>query len=78
MEIEYEDRIRQLEAYQPESANSPQRIFSSEYEELSNEALQTERDTILKLRNQSVINDEVLRRIQRDIDLAEARLQRAE
>jgi len=31
--------------------------------------------TILKLRNQDVINDEVLRRIQRDIDLAEARLQ---
>ena len=33
-----------------------------------------ERAVILELRNQDVINDEVLRRIQRDIDLAEARL----
>ena len=30
--------------------------------------------TIIELRNQAVISDEVLRRIQRDIDLAEARL----
>jgi hypothetical protein len=29
------------------------------------------------LRNEESINDEVLRRIQHDIDLAEARLQRA-
>jgi hypothetical protein len=34
-----------------------------------------ERQTILQLRNQSVISDDVLRRIQLDIDLAEARLQ---
>jgi hypothetical protein len=33
-----------------------------------------ERTTILQLRNRGVISDEVLRRIQRDIDLAEARL----
>jgi hypothetical protein len=33
-----------------------------------------ERHTILHLRNENVISDEVLRRIQRDIDLAEARL----
>ena len=31
-----------------------------------------ERRTIIKLRNEDVISDEVLRRIQRDIDLAEA------
>jgi hypothetical protein len=29
---------------------------------------------ILQLRNEQVINDEVLRRIQRDLDLAELRL----
>jgi hypothetical protein len=33
-----------------------------------------ERKTILQLRNTDAISDEVLRRIQRDIDLAEARL----
>jgi NhaP-type Na+/H+ and K+/H+ antiporter len=74
LRIEYEDRIRQLEAAEPESDGTPRRLFSSEYERLSHEALQRERRTILQLRNQGVISDEVLRRIQRDIDLAEARL----
>ncbi len=72
--IEYEDHIRQVEGAEPESAGTPLRLFSSEYERLSHTALQMERRTIIKLRNQDVINDEVLRRIQRDIDLAEARL----
>jgi hypothetical protein len=40
----------------------------------SNEALRIERQTIIRLRNQHVINDEALRHIQRDLDLAEARL----
>ena len=44
---------------------------------LAREALETERGTVIALRNEESINDdEVLRRIQRDIDLAEARLQR--
>ena len=55
-------------------AGSPLRLFSTEYERLSRAALQQERRTILQLRNQGVINDEALRRIQLDIDLAEARL----
>ena len=74
LRIEYEDHIRQMEGVDPESAGAPLRLFSSEYERLSQEALLQERQTILELRNQDVINDEVLRRIQRDIDLAEARL----
>ena len=75
LRIEYEDHIRQVEGAEPESAGTPLRRFSSEYERLSHEALLQERRTILELRNRSVISDEVLRRIQRDIDLAEARLQ---
>jgi CPA1 family monovalent cation:H+ antiporter len=75
LRVEYEDRIRQVEGAEPEGAGTPLRLFSSEFERLSHEALQVERQTILLLRNQSVISDEVLRRIQRDIDLAEARLQ---
>ena len=51
-------------------------LFSFDYERLSRETLQIERKTILRLRNERVINDEVLRRIQRDIDLTEARLHR--
>jgi len=74
LRIEYEDHIRQLEGAQPESAGTPLRLFSSEYERLSHEALHVERRTIIKLRDQEVISDQVLRRIQRDIDFAEARL----
>ena len=74
MRTEYEDRIRQLEAAQPENPGAPLRLFSSEYERLSSETLREERRTILQIRNEGVINDEVLRRIQRDLDLAEARL----
>lgn len=75
LRIEYEDHILQLEGAEPGSFGTPLRRFSSEYERLSLEALQTERKTIIGLRNREVINDEVLRRIQRDIDLAEIRLQ---
>jgi CPA1 family monovalent cation:H+ antiporter len=74
LRIEYEDHIRQVEGVEPDNAGTPLRLFSSEYERLSHEALQVERRTILQLRNENVISDEVLRRIQRDIDLAEARL----
>jgi CPA1 family monovalent cation:H+ antiporter len=75
LRVEYEDHVRQLEGAQPESAGTPLRLFSSEYERLSHEALLQERRTIMDLRNRDVISDEVLRRIQRDIDLAEARLE---
>ena len=74
LRVEYEDHIRQVEGAEPESAGTPLRLFSSEFERLSQEALQVERRTIIKLRNEDVISDEVLRRIQRDVDLAEARL----
>jgi CPA1 family monovalent cation:H+ antiporter len=74
LRVEYEDHIRQVEGAEAENAGTPLRLFSSEFERLSYEALQVERRTILKLRNEDAIADEVLRRIQRDIDLAEARL----
>jgi len=75
LRIEYEDRIRQLEASPEADRHDHQlHLFSAEYERLSREGLKQERHTILQLRNKSVISDEVLRRIQNDIDLAEARL----
>jgi CPA1 family monovalent cation:H+ antiporter len=74
LRIEYDDHIRQVEGDEPQNAGTAMRLFSSEYERLSHEALQVERKTLIKLRNASIINDEVLRRIQRDIDLAEIRL----
>src|SRR2546430_14153974 len=75
LRTEYNDRIRQLRREVPHE-ESIRRLFSEDFEELAREALQTERDTVLSLRNEEAINDQALRRIQRDIDLAEARLQR--
>ncbi len=72
---EYLDRIRQLRNQSPHE-ETVSRLFSPDFEELAREALQTERDTVIQLRNEEAISDQALYRIQRDIDLAEARLQR--
>ncbi|HVU25058.1 MAG TPA: Na+/H+ antiporter [Opitutus sp.] len=74
---EYEDRILQLQ-HDLSSAGISPGLFSTDYEDLSREALESERRTILDLRNRGRINDEALRRIQRDIDLAETRLRQDE
>jgi hypothetical protein len=66
---------RQLRCESPDE-ESVGRLFSEDFEELAHEVLQTERDTVIELRNEEAINDQALRRIQGDIDLAEARLQR--
>ncbi len=71
---EYEDRIHQLEGETAATGSASVSLHSSEYEELSQQALDAEREMIIKLRNNRTINDEVLRHIQLDIDLAEARL----
>lgn len=76
MRGEYEDRIRQLEGGPSSDGDATGRLFAPDYEALSHELLEVERRVILQLRNRHVINDEVLRWIQRDIDLAEARLRR--
>jgi CPA1 family monovalent cation:H+ antiporter len=72
---EYADRIRQL-SKEDAKEQRVRRLYSRDFEELARQALETERDTVITLRNERSIGDEALRRIQRDIDLAEARLQR--
>jgi CPA1 family monovalent cation:H+ antiporter len=72
---EYKERIQQLRNEAPREEDSAG-LFSPDFEKLAREALQTERETVIELRNQEAISDQALRRIQRDIDLAEARLRR--
>jgi CPA1 family monovalent cation:H+ antiporter len=74
LRVEYEDRVRQLETLGDADSSSTRQLFSKEYDQLQHNALQVERHTILQLRNERAINDHALRRIQRDLDLAEARL----
>jgi CPA1 family monovalent cation:H+ antiporter len=71
---EYCDRIEQLNAAAGAAGNRAGEIATPAYQLLQQEALQVERQTIIALRNSQAINDEALRRIQRDLDLAEARL----
>ncbi|HZQ48538.1 MAG TPA: Na+/H+ antiporter [Verrucomicrobiae bacterium] len=78
LRAEYEDRIRQLEVPEPAETSGRRRLFSEDYTRLEQEALRVERQTILQLRNERVINDEALRRIQHDLDLAEERVRSAE
>lgn len=78
LRAEYEERIQVLsEVCTRELGSGPHRLFSTHYEQAAREALEVERATVLQLRNERVINDQVLRRIQQDIDLAEARLRGA-
>jgi monovalent cation/hydrogen antiporter len=75
LRAEYEDRVQQLTGPEAGQDHKKLSVYSADYEELSKEILAEERQTILNLRNERVINDHVLRRIQRDLDLAEARLE---
>jgi Na+/H+ antiporter len=75
LRAEYDDRIRQLEVCADgECDDAANGLMASSYQRLQQEALDVERRTIIRLRDEFVINDEVLRRIQADLDHAEARL----
>jgi CPA1 family monovalent cation:H+ antiporter len=74
LRAEYDDRIRQLEVCASTRGDRSGGLAAPSYQRLQQEALDVERRTIIQLRNEYVINDDVLRRIQSDIDHAEARL----
>ncbi len=74
LRAEYDDRVQELEACCGNQANPTGEIVTPQYQDLQQRALGIERKTIIDLRNDRVINDDALRRIQRDLDLAEARL----
>jgi NhaP-type Na+/H+ and K+/H+ antiporter len=74
LRVEYDDRIRQLEVCASSSEDRTNRLITPSYQHLQQGALDVERQTIVQLRDEYIINDEVLRRIQLDLDHAEARL----
>jgi CPA1 family monovalent cation:H+ antiporter len=45
------------------------------YQRLRREALEAERDAVFDLRNRGVINDAVMNRVVRDLDLEDTRLE---
>ena len=74
LRVEYDDRVRQLEVCANNDGDGSKGLMTPSYQRLQQDALSVERRTIIQLRNEYVINDEVLRRIQNDLDHAEARL----
>ena len=74
LRAEYDERVQQLELCAENPDECRGEIATPQYQRLQQRTLDAERATIIQLRNQHVINDDALRRIQRDLDLAEARL----
>lgn len=74
LRADYDERLAELRGCAASEENRGGGIATGEYQRLQRDALRVERETIVRLRNQLVINDEALRRIQRDLDLADARL----
>ena len=74
LHAEYDERIEQLQLCAENPDDCRGEIATPQYQRLQHQALRIERETIIRLRNERVINDDALRRIQRDLDLAEARL----
>ena len=74
LRAEYDERLQQLQLCADNPDDCSGQIATPAYQRLQQVALGVERETIIRMRNQRVINDDALRRIQRDLDLAEARL----
>lgn len=75
LQTQYRDRIRRISAC---CVAMDEGSFDqlAAFQDLQHEVITTERRTAIRLRNQGVINDEVLHRIERDLDLEETRLGR--
>lgn len=70
---QYKERIRRLSACcDAIDRGSYEQLAAFRY--LQHEVVAIERRTAIRLRNQGIINDEVLQRIEHDLDLEEARL----
>jgi CPA1 family monovalent cation:H+ antiporter len=50
-------------------------VRSAAYQRLLRELLRAQRRTLIELRNEGVIGDEAMHRIERDLDLEESRLE---
>jgi CPA1 family monovalent cation:H+ antiporter len=74
LRAEYDERMEQLELCAESPDDCRGEVATPQYQRLQHQALRIERKTIIRLRNKRVINDDALRLILRDLDLAEARL----
>ncbi len=73
IENRYKDRLANLIGHDDRGVASDRRAHAR-YLELSRSLLVAERQTVLKLRGEGRINDEVLRKVEHELDLTETRL----
>ena len=76
LRLHFSDQDRRFTArYHGTEDGANQELKATTYQRLKIELIGVERHTIIELRNQGIINDEVMRKIQHDLDLEELRLQ---
>jgi Na+/H+ antiporter len=75
MRQSYEFRIRRFESRLDEDDDGEIEEGSQAYQRLRRKVLEAERAEIIRQRNRGDITDEIMRRIERDIDLEDARLE---
>ena len=68
----YRERLASLQSDGDDEAHA---VGHRRLNELARSAARVERETAVRLRNQGRINDHVLRRIERELDLTESRLE---
>jgi CPA1 family monovalent cation:H+ antiporter len=71
----YEFRIRRFEARFDDEDDGSIDARSYDYQRLVRELLEAQRAEIIRLRNMGKINDEIMHRIERDLDLEDTRLE---
>jgi hypothetical protein len=71
----YDFRLRRFAARYDGDDDGDLDRQSMDYQRLRREALDAERSAVYDLRNRGVINDEVMRRVIRDVDLEDERLE---
>ena len=74
IEERYRHRLGALQESERDSDGNESTAHVSRYKELLGQLMRIERHTAVSLRNQGRLNDEVLRRIEHELDLSEMRL----
>jgi NhaP-type Na+/H+ or K+/H+ antiporter len=71
----YEYRLRRFAAQRDDDGSEAMEERSLAYQQLMHELIAAQRRAVVQLRKEGAINDEVMRRVQRELDLEESRLE---
>ena len=71
----YDYRVRRFTARYEDGTQGVFEERSLAYQRLQREVLEAQRRRVVELRNEGRINDEVMHRIERDLDLEDSRLE---